>query len=240
MKKILIIHGYPQELSENHPVNVFFTKKGYKIFAPKLFSSELDFNLKNSIQIIKETLGKDKPDLILGFSLGGLILPHIAKDYPKARLIFASTGIGFYPNIVYRIGITIAATPLIYPGLFLLKLIPYSIFYFFYRILNPAGKDDDKEWYEIDKELNYKSITSIPAKKQMQILRMIREIDNTNILKQIQNKSIVLGGENDKLMPISGSQNIHKLLKHSILVKVKKSHFSVIDIESLEKAYVLL
>jgi hypothetical protein len=56
-KTALIIHGYPQEISSDHPVYLFFKERGYKIFAPKMFSSDLDFGLENALKIISDCLG---------------------------------------------------------------------------------------------------------------------------------------------------------------------------------------
>lgn len=235
-KKVLIIHGYPQEVDKDHPVYIYFKSKKYKIFAPRLFSSELDLDLGNAKKIIKKELGKNIPDVVLGFSLGGLILPHVAADYPDAELIFVSTGTKYNPRYKYhRTGLYLASMPVVQIFLFLLRTVPDSILFFFYSKINPCGKEDDREWYRQDKLSNFETMRKIPAKKHRQAICLILSLDNTELLRTIKNKCIILSGEGDILMPVSESKKLHELLKGSRLITVKKSHFAVIDRESLAK-----
>lgn len=235
MKKALIIHGYPQEVTPEHPVYKYFYSKGYKVFAPKLFLSSEEFNIESALETIKKEIRQNTPDAILGFSLGGLILPHLAVDYPDAKLFFVSTGTRFSPaNLFYKIGISIMATSAIFPVMWLARSLPDFILMAIYRIFNPCGKEDDKEWYVQDKKANFSSLRKIPIEKQRQIMKTISCADNSKILKKIKNRSVtILTGENDVLMPARESERIKELLPQAILIKVKKSHFGVIDSRSL-------
>ncbi len=236
-RKVLLIHGYPQEISEKHPVYVFFRKKGFEIYCPRLFSSKKEFSLENAVSAIKKELKGNKPDIILGFSLGGLILPHVAKDFKDAKLIFASTGTKFNANIFFKAGLFLGTTHLAYPAFWLVRRIPYNMFFSMYKLLNPCGKEDDKTWYDLDKKLNYDAIAKTSICRQRQVFKALIKIDNSQILKKIKNRSVILGGANDSLMPFFESAKLSRLLENSVLIKVNKSHFSVIDEESLKKAY---
>ena len=45
--------------------------------------------IKNKIQC---ELNGTVPDVIVGISMGGLIAPHLAKDYPTTKLIMIASG----------------------------------------------------------------------------------------------------------------------------------------------------
>ena len=229
-KTLLLIHGFPQETTPDSPVFIFFNERKYKIYTPRLFSSDKEFNLENSLQIIRDSLGKNKPDVILGFSLGGLLLPHIASDFPDSTLIFISTGTRFNPdNAFYKLGISVLRTPIFIPAIGLAKAMPDFFLTALYKFFNPCNKGEDLELYERDKKANFAVMRAIPAEKQRQIFDFISRIDNTMILKTIRNKTIILAGENDALMTINENRRLNKLIPGSRLICVKNSHFSVIE-----------
>ncbi len=232
MKTCLIIHGFPQELHEDHPVYLFFKQKGYRIFAPKLFSGKSDFNLPNTLEIINKSI-KTKPDIILGFSLGGILLPYVAEKYPDARLIFIATASRLNPRRGIRHIANLMRTPLIYPLLGAMKIMPYSVYFSLYNLFVPCGKDDDKTWYMKDKRYNYEAMRAFKARKVMQIIDFLCRTDNTALLKKLKNKSLIVSGTNDLMMPLEEGKKLKGLLKNSTLITLDRSHFGLIDTESL-------
>jgi pimeloyl-ACP methyl ester carboxylesterase len=114
-------------------------------------------------------------------------------------------------------------------------MMPYSIFIRIYSIFNPCGKDDDIKWYELDKRYNFDSIRTMGAKKQMQIFDFLSKTENAEILKKIRNRTMILAGTTDVLMPVGGSLELNRLIKGSRLITVDKSHYGVIEAKSLEK-----
>ena len=235
MKNVLLIHGFPQELSDEHPLCTFFSSRKYKIFAPKMFSGEKEFSLDNAIRIIKECVGKNRLHLILGFSLGGMILPYIAKEYPDAKIIFVSTGIRFQPRYLFhKASAELMRTPMIYPAFWLARMMPYPLFSSLYGYFNPCRKNDDPKWYEQDKKCNYDVIRSMDPGKARKILDLIVRIDNASVLKKLKNRTLILAGEDDVLMPMKGSKELQEQISGSRLVSVKKGHFGVIERSSLE------
>ena len=70
MKTALLIHGWPCYFEDKEEIILLFQKLGYKVIAPKLFLDE--YNIQNINNEINSLLDKD-PEVILGFSLGGII-----------------------------------------------------------------------------------------------------------------------------------------------------------------------
>ncbi|KKQ91989.1 MAG: hypothetical protein UU16_C0013G0018 [Candidatus Woesebacteria bacterium GW2011_GWA2_40_7] len=102
-KTALILHGWPQPVeagSINYPYLEYFQSKGYTVFAPKLFTKDFVLKEPDAKKYIENLLGGKKPDVIVGISLGGLLLPKIAKDYPNAKLVFIASDPKIQPESV--------------------------------------------------------------------------------------------------------------------------------------------
>ncbi|SRR3989344_3043342 len=93
MKRVvLILHGWPR-IDSDSLIFKNFRRNKYTIICPYLFSDTFPFDLSGITKQVKLSLQGFNPDAIVGISLGGLILPKIARNYPKTKLIFVASGV---------------------------------------------------------------------------------------------------------------------------------------------------
>jgi len=186
--------------------------------------------------------GRD-PEVIVGISMGGLLLPKLAEEYPDAKLIFISSAPCFKPDfLVMRVFTKLTA--LSFPQKIFVLVAKFSGkrgVEFVYRKINPFdGKPLHKKAYEEDLKINLKAISNYPFSKHAQILGVCGKINNTNILKKLQNPAIIFGGEDDKLMPMSEIRKLHDLLSKSKLVVTSGMHFNTFEKKNLRDLKVFL
>ena len=233
MKKVLIIHGWPQGFNKNHILNKVLTDRNYSIVAPYLFSQKFLFNLDNVIKYLIDSLENDEPDVIIGMSIGGLIAPHIAERYPKSKLILVATGTKFNPKSQFikwfvrnkRVGTFFCG---------ILKLIPKSFLYQVYKILNPFyGGANDFVLYEEDMKKNVDGIIQMKSNKLNEIMKFAKRIDNKDVLKRLNNSTLILSGKKDIFMPETEAIELSRQIKEGKLVLTDKSHFNVLSKDSL-------
>lgn len=91
-KTILILHGWPQYKLENYFLTKELVDKDYQVICPNLFDENIEFNLQNILKKTLHLLKGEAPYAIVGISMGGLILPHLTKEFPKSKLIFVASG----------------------------------------------------------------------------------------------------------------------------------------------------
>lgn len=146
---ILVLHGWPQYELRNHFLVKFLKKQKHQVISPNLFAKEYTFTLKNSLRHVAIHLANKVPDVIIGISMGGLLVPQLAIQYPNAKVIFISSG----PNLrstsfVFNIALNFLVSPL-GKGLasFLIKL-PQPVLKIFYVLANPfKGNPTTKDLY---------------------------------------------------------------------------------------------
>jgi pimeloyl-ACP methyl ester carboxylesterase len=237
-KTALVIHGWPQPIYKSHIVYKYFEEKGYKVFNPYLFSRKFTLDEEGISQELSQVLGENKPNLIVGVSLGGLIIPIIAKKYPRAKLIFVATGPRFKPSSQPFKDFTI----FIYKHknflrlLNIIKFLPLSLLSIIYKRFNPfSGRSNFMNDYLKDMLKNIKDIKRIPIPEEREMLDFAMSIDNTENLKELKNNSFIIYADGDVLMPPSLSVDLHRLLKQSKLIKVNGGHFNVLTKENLKE-----
>lgn len=107
-KTAVVIHGWPRPATLVENLGSFLEDRGYKVVIPDYLRKQKGFSLEGSLKIIKRELRGSQPDLIIGLSLGGIIAPHIAKYFPRARLVLVATGARFDPEVKwFRPGVKI-------------------------------------------------------------------------------------------------------------------------------------
>jgi len=138
MKYALILHGWPQYKIDKYFLSGHLRKKGYKVTTPNMFTENYVLSPENVLANVLTRLKGKELDLIVGISLGGLILPHMARHFPKAKLIFIASG----PKLKSKskkFNLTIKVIKLLL-GLrvpaAIMKL-PNFVITFFYRLANP-------------------------------------------------------------------------------------------------------
>lgn len=239
-KTALVLHGWPQHKIPNYFLVRHLENKGYSVLVPDLFDQKTDFQITNLKNVVKDCLNSLKPDVIIGISLGGVVLPYIATDFGNSKLIFISTGTKFRPkpklfNIFIRLSKHRSLQ--ILSG-WILKL-PVSFISLLYRTADPfIGPEESRKKYLEDMTTNIRFIKGIPVSKELQIVNFAIKTENSEILKSIDNQSLIFAGEHDLLMPKEEGERLHKLLKNSYLVVNDGEHFDVItdkDLSTVDK-----
>jgi len=106
----------------------------------------------------------------------------------------------------------------------------------FYTLLDPFyGNEKERPNYLKDKMLNLEAIKSISLKKHREILRFIIQVDNSAILSTLVQKTLIISGNHDPLMPVQEGKKLRSLLKNSRLVKVSGGHFEVVGISEIKE-----
>ena len=229
MKNALILHGWPEHRVDKYFLTEHLRKQGYRVLTPDMFVRGYIFDPKNVVAKVKELLGKEKLDFAVGISLGGLVLPYVALEYPEAKLLFMSTGPYLRadsPFFNFILGL-FRNTWILKIMSWVLKL-PISILAVFYRLGSPfSGTAEELNEYDRDMEHNINLVRGIPVEEEVEIINFVHGADNTVLLKKIKNRTIIFNGEKDLFMPAERGRLLHKLLVNSELVINDGEHFNV-------------
>jgi len=77
--------------------------------------------------------------------------------------------------------------------------------------------------------LNLVAIKNIPVKKHAEIAKIVTQTDNRELLKNLNNSSLILSGKKDLLMPVVQGRELQNCLKNSKLVIIDSIHFNVLN-----------
>jgi pimeloyl-ACP methyl ester carboxylesterase len=228
-KTVLILHGWPQPVTKDSMYYKYFEEKGYLVVAPQLFIREFVLDENEAKNYIEKQLAGRKPDVIVGISLGGLLAPVFAKDYPNAKLVLIATGPKLEPQATgFRMLLDVAQNKRVLSLLNVLKFLPQKVLFSFYEFINPfRGNKNQREIYIKDMKDNFKYIISIPVEEESEIVNFVSSTDNTGLLKTLKNKAIIFAGHNDLMMPTNLGEEFHKLLVNSQLMLSDGGHFNV-------------
>lgn len=229
-KTVYILHGWPQAITSDSMYFKYFSRREYNVIAPNLYLENFSINETQLITSLLSKLNGKTPDVILGISMGGLLAPHIAQKYPKSKLILIATGpvlesnsIGF--NVLFRL-INIP----IFQSIFnLFRYIPRNLIYQIYKIFNPVRDISLHEEYIIDMKTNVDVMLSVPVKKHAEIAQFISRVDNTHMLQNLHNKTVIFSGQNDSMMPNKLGNLLGELIHNSQVIVTKGSHFNVFN-----------
>jgi len=229
-KVALVLHGYPAPLSSLNKLAEFLRNKGYMVIVPEYLKQD-SFEFTKTAAWFKSQLRGKKPELILGLSLGGLVLPHVAVNYPKAKLVFVATGEKVKPS-VFWLGkvIDLIAGP---GGKMIIKTLiklPKNAIEYGYlkaqKIANPRYINED---LTKRKQETVVAMRSLEADRHKEIVKFLKTCDNTQIIKKIHNKSLIISGRSDSLMPLARGRELRKLIKNSRLVITGGNHYGVMN-----------
>lgn len=236
LKTALVLHGWPQLNNNQHFLVKWLKENGYRVIIPDLYKVKSDWTLDTLINYIISEIDGDEPDIIIGISMGGLILPHVAIKYPDSKLIFIATGLFFKPKHgLVRAGMIAAdIKPIRKMFTRLSESISKELLEKLLRTFNPYNGDvAGKIVYEDDLQLNLNAIKDHSVYTHLKLLDLIKKIDNTEILKKLKNKSLILVGSKDMLMPKELGEYMHKTLLNSKLIINDGEHFNVIGEKDL-------
>ena len=240
MKTILILHGWPQYRLESYFLSKHMRDKGYRVIYPDLFDARFEFTLPNMMHKISEMLDGEKPYAIIGISLGGLIAPYIASQFPESKLIFIASAANMRSkskifNLIFKLA---QNSFFMFVPKQILKL-PHNHFEKIYRSVNPfRGGELDRGEYDRDTKANVDFIKSIPIKKEVEIINFVKEIDNRLLIKGMRNKTLIFSGDGDLMMPKEKGEELKRLLVNSELIINRGEHFNVFgpkDLVTVEK-----
>jgi pimeloyl-ACP methyl ester carboxylesterase len=231
-KTVLLIHGWPQPVEDNDLIWRYFTCKGYKVYCPYLFKTGRNFSLVETRKRLIECLEGKCPDVIVGISIGGLILPGLAKDYPEAKLIFIASGVCFSPDHwLAKHGLKLCGRKIVK----LVKMIDEKWLLRLYRFINPnrcwgSGVDQAKE----ELEDNLKKVLELSEDRIVEVLNTIRKIDNAELLAKLDNKAVIFSGDKDTMMPVEQGEKLNLLMKNSRFFILGGRHHDLIGSRMLK------
>ena len=237
MKNALILHGWPEHRVDKYFLTEHLRKLGYRVLTPDMFVRGYVFDPKNVVNKVKELLDGQGLDFAVGISLGGLVLPYVALEYPEAKLLFMSTGPYLkadspFFNFIFGLFRNIGFLKMMS---WVLKL-PTPVLAMFYRLGSPFnGTAEEQEEYDRDMEHNINLVRGIPVEEEVEIIRFVHHADNTELLGKIKNETIIFNGEKDLFMPAERGRLLHKLLVNSELVINDGEHFNVFGEKDLPR-----
>ncbi|OGM15707.1 hypothetical protein A2V56_05610 [Candidatus Woesebacteria bacterium RBG_19FT_COMBO_42_9] len=229
MRKVaLILHGWPQHRAGGHFLSMFLKARGYKVITPDLFGRSFSFSPEAIHGEIKEELNNQKPEAIIGVSLGGMLLPFIAKDYPESKLVFIASGpyLKVRP-ILFNFFIKANKHQVVLNFAERILKLPNWLLALAYKLANPFNRNlEERKEYEEDMYRNIEFIKGIPVSKEIEIARFVIHADTSEILKGLKNKALIFNGRRDLFMPAERGQELHNLLKQSSLIVNEGEHFN--------------
>ncbi len=238
MKKVaLILHGWPRkDIKERFLLN-FLQKNDYEVFTPNLYVVDKGMKVEGLVRYITSQLKGKKPDLIVGISMGGLILPHIAERYPSAKLIFIATSAFLKPQSrLMKIGFRLLRYK------FFRKIVvnfgnlaSIRLLMFLHKVLSPSARGRGRDTSIKDLRNNLKEIKCRSFTKHLALYDLICRIDNTDILKKLKNTSLIFNGSDDRIMPLFGGEYISNLLHNCTYIVNKAKHFNVFKKQDLDE-----
>lgn len=235
MKNILILHGWPQFKIRNHFLVKHLLSKKNNVYVPNLFKEDVNFTIDSLKRYVLNVVADNKIDAIIGISLGGLILPHIAVNYPNSKIIFISSGQRLDANSEHfnKYVEFINKTPR-----FLLEIVlkfPNSVLEFFYQRANPFnGEKSTYKDYLLDMKKNVRFIKQISIQKEIEIINLVSKIDNSKILRSLKNKALIISGKKDILMSQKLGRKLKDMIKNSKLILTDGSHFNSLNLKDLK------
>lgn len=232
-KVALYIGGFPPGGVKDNTIEDYFEKKNYDLVSPSLFDSKEEFNLDTLVSICEDALDGKEPNVITGLSLGGLVVPHIALKYPNAKLIFSDTGLYFKPKssffyFLLRLQNKLSKPILINLVFSLPKWVANLILRNIYKF---SGNRALKAIYEENVPDFLSHVLSISPKRALEIIKFTMNIDNSELLKNIKNKSLIISSEKDLLMPPDLGKKLAHLLENSTFYEVPQSHLHFVTPE---------
>ncbi|MCK9368439.1 hypothetical protein M0R04_00460 [Candidatus Dojkabacteria bacterium] len=214
-KNILIVHGF-EIFTNEHPLHRYLSSKGHKIVISNYLGCQKIFNINVTVNSITKQL-KFKPDVIIGISLGGLIIPKLIRFYPNSKYIFIATCPIFNPTS--KLLLALLKLPKISISIFIsfLKLIKLKL----YRLL----------FKDLSKAINYKLIQALNISYLISLIMYIKTANNIEILNCAKSSLYVIGGKGDEIMPVSNWNRIG----NTKVIQLNAKHHNVINSESLRR-----
>ncbi len=229
-KLAVLLHGWPQPIDPNSPFIHYLHNLGYTTVSPYFFTLPQKFDQSLVDSTITKFLDNRKPDLLVGFSMGGLLLPHLAQKFPHAKLIFVASGPYFRPESRLAQALLKLTPSFFWSSLIsLLYRLPQAWQKTFYCHVNPLKTANGQAQYAAAVAADFASIIKISPEKNLELLHFVLATNNTKLLSTINNPSLVISGNHDAMMPLALGQKLHQLLKNSTLEIRDGHHWELLD-----------
>lgn len=227
MKTVVLLQGFPEAfLSKKTLIHSYFEDNKYRIVLPDLNSESL-FDSEFVLSDVESKLDGKSPDVIVGVSMGGLLAPVLANRYPKSKLVLVATGPYFKTKIsAYNLLVALEARDEKTILIRILRLIPRGLFRFAYKNFNRSSTISDVEYAQRADE-NFDGVMSIPVENIKLILKFVSKTNNTNVLGNLLNRTLIFAGKSDLLMPLALSRQLQSLLQNSQLIVNERNHHDV-------------
>ncbi len=148
-------------------------------------------------------------------------MPYISNQFPNCKLIFIATGAKFRPkSLSFKLLLRIVRWRLFPEPSKIISIFPKRILYFLYGMISPFANIDEKWSYEKDRRENLRAVSKMTIKSCREIANMMERIDNTALLKNFDNKTLIISGKSDNLMPATLGRELKSLLKIVNFLKV--------------------
>jgi pimeloyl-ACP methyl ester carboxylesterase len=231
-KTVVLIHGFPEPIYKDTPLYRYFDNLGYSIIAPYLFSPKFKLTQTDVTEYVKKELEGRTPDVIVGVSLGGLLAPAVAREYPNARLVLVGTG----PYIKIKTGgmnelIKIGKTPVFDIVYDLIEHVPTPLYALLYKMFNHP-KMTPEEKLKLNEHIvkNWTSVRRVSENEDREVIDFLTSVNNTLLLKSLKNKTLIFAADNDSMMPPNLSRKMNHLIKHSrLVIGTGRIHYTVFD-----------
>ena len=219
-KVAILINGVSAPIRKHNFLSICLEELGYEVVAINLVNEKVKFDSEVINDFVKEKVNNKQIDLIMGWSMGAMVAPMIAVNYPKARLILVAGGVGHLNKLKYLKPIL----GVIKHGLYLPKEWLVNI----YEKINPVG-DGVKQKYRDQMNENIEFFRDIGTERMVEVFDFLAKVDNESFFRKIKNRTLVMSGRNDKLLPIAEGQKIANLVKGSRFVITDGGHYNVIS-----------
>lgn len=228
-KMAVLLHGYPAEKRQSTPVRELLEKMGYKVLAPKYMECQEKFSISWFRRELKKEIGDGTVEVIIGVSLGGMILPYLVRDYPKAKLIFIATAARFKPKMKLVSGtVKMVSKNHSVEMMKLIKKLPEGLLKEIYNVVYKAKTEEDKKLVEADKIAIIEAIRVIHPNKHQEMANFILKTDNRKIISKIKNPTLVIAAEHDVLMPTELGRELGEGIKGSIFKLIPAEHYNIL------------
>lgn len=228
-KTVVFLHGFPNFVKEKSSVYKYFASRNYKIIIPPILTPEVDLNIDSVKNFVRKQLDGQSPDVVVGISMGGLLAPHVAADYPNSRLLLVATGPYLRTkNRMYNFAVKLEKQDKLLLLIRLGKMLPKGLFRIIYRIYNKThdkSVSTDELERRADEDLD--AFSSIHISKLREVLDFAVDINNSKLLQKLNNQTLIIAGKNDSMMPLELSEELRRLIKNSKLVVSDGLHYDV-------------
>lgn len=234
-KVALILHGWPGPHTAGYSLRQLLINANYRLIIPNLFdTTPLPYTVDKMIANIYSSLGKQKPDLIIGISMGGLLLPHLAKNFPQAKLVFIASGAKLQPIGLAKVLFSLLASPFGLPLIKLIYRLPSSLITWIY-MHSRITQGGDRYKALADMQKNLSEVKKYPPDNHASLMQCLAKLDNTQLISALPNRSLIFAGNKDIFFPPEISSQLHQSLTDSQIIWTPRPHFCVFGKEELLK-----